>query len=93
MVTELRKFKTETYILAQIEGQLIHLQLWEQGYPKVVPIFFTKRSVLSCKEFQNIWSNFCAQCCIAKERHFRMKMFMTSVIKDSLDHGAGEVFA
>jgi hypothetical protein len=55
VVTELRKFKRETYIFAQTEGKLIHLQLWEQGYLKVMPIFFTKRSVFSYKAFYTVF--------------------------------------
>lgn len=39
----LRKFKRETYIFAQTEGHLIHIQLWEQGYIKGVPFFLRKR--------------------------------------------------
>lgn len=33
---------------------MIHLQLWEQGYLKVVPILFRKRSVLYCKAFLRV---------------------------------------
>lgn len=34
---------------------MIHLQLWEQGYLKEVPIFFRKRGVLSRKPFQRVF--------------------------------------
>lgn len=40
--------------LPRQQVNLIHLQWWELGYLKVVPILFRKGSVLSCKAFQRV---------------------------------------
>lgn len=60
--------------LPRQQVNLIHLQLWEQGYLKVVSILFRKRSVLSCKAFQRVigqTSVFSAA--LQRQDDFRMK--------------------
>lgn len=70
MVTELRKFKRETYILAQTEGQLDSSSVVGIGLPKSgANLFQKKKSVLFCKAFQSVFGmNLCVQCFIAETR-------------------------
>lgn len=69
MAPELRKFKRETYILAQTAGQLDSSSVVGAGLPKSGANPFQKEE---CFILQSVsksnWSNLCVQCCIAETR-------------------------
>lgn len=72
MVPELKKFKRETYILAQTGGQHDSSSAGGEGCLKVVPIFF--RGVLPSTTFQRVFgqtSVFCAA--LQRLNDFRVK--------------------
>lgn len=69
MVPELRKFKRETYILAQTADQLDSSSVVGGGLPKSGASPFQKEE---CFILQSVsksnWSNLRVQCCIAETR-------------------------
>lgn len=84
MVPELRKFKRETYILAQAEGHLDSSSVVGIGLPQSGANLSERRVFYLVKHFQVYWAEL-----LCSVLHYRDKMtsgwniFMANVIKDS----------